>query len=63
MTPLKHVGRDRIRQVCQDKLNAGTGAVGWDVPDLTVVVDGDLAEAWGFNRVRTGDPGDRPIET
>lgn len=49
--PLEYVGRDRVRQVCASGLDASTGTVTWTVPDLRVVVRGDLAVAWGLNRM------------
>jgi uncharacterized protein (TIGR02246 family) len=49
--PLSHVGADAVREVCRRGLEASTGPVTWDVPDLEVVVDGELAVGWGFNRV------------
>ncbi|WFF05828.1 nuclear transport factor 2 family protein [Micromonospora sp. WMMD1076] len=58
--PLRHVGVEAVREVCAAGLAAaGDGAVAWDVPDLTIVVDGDLAVAWGLNRV-TVRPSDGP---
>ncbi|MBG0564588.1 YybH family protein [Actinoplanes aureus] len=51
-TPLAYTGRDQVREVCRRGLEAGAGEVTWQVPDLTVVTDGDLAVAWGLNRVR-----------
>jgi len=49
--PLQYVGRDRVREVCANGLDAGHGAVTWTVPDLRVVVRDDLAVAWGLNRM------------
>jgi ketosteroid isomerase-like protein len=40
-----------VREVCRSGLEASTDTVTWDVPDLELVVDGDLAVGWGFNRV------------
>ncbi|MFV2099039.1 MULTISPECIES: YybH family protein [unclassified Micromonospora] len=51
--PLRYVGIDAVREVCRAGLDAaGDGTVTWTVPDLTVMVDGDLAVTWGLNRVR-----------
>ncbi|MCO1655138.1 YybH family protein [Pseudonocardia humida] len=49
--PLVHRGADAVREVCRGGLEASTGTVTWDVPDLEVVVSGDLAVGWGLNRV------------
>ena len=49
--PLAYVGADAVREVCRLGLEASTGTVTLDVPDLTVLTDGDLAVAWGLNRV------------
>jgi len=50
--PLQYVGADRVREVCARGLDAATEAVTFEVPDLRVVVRGDLAVAWGLNHVR-----------
>ncbi|WP_394814916.1 YybH family protein [Streptomyces millisiae] len=49
--PLEHVGVDRVREVCRSGLAASSGPVGWEVPGMRVLVDGDLAVAWGLNRM------------
>jgi uncharacterized protein (TIGR02246 family) len=49
--PLVHNGAGAVREVCRSGLEASTGTVNWGVPDLEVVVDGDLAVGWGLNRV------------
>jgi len=61
--PLEYVGLARVRQVCQRGLEAGSGEVTWQVPDLTVVARDDLAVAWGFNRIRVETPDGRLDET
>ena len=51
--PLQHVGVDAVREVCKAGLDAaGDGTVTWRVPNLNIVVDGDLAVAWGLNHMR-----------
>lgn len=50
--PLRFVGADQVREACRRGLESSPGAVSWEVPDLRVVVDGDLAVAWGLNLVR-----------
>jgi uncharacterized protein (TIGR02246 family) len=49
--PLAYVGADRVRAVCRRGLESSPDTVTWDVPDLTVVTDGDLAVAWGLNHI------------
>jgi uncharacterized protein (TIGR02246 family) len=55
--PLQYTGREQVREVCRRGLEAGTGAVTWDVPELAVRTEGDLAVAWGLDRIRVeGQP-------
>ena len=54
--PLRYVGVDRVRAVCADGLNASTGTVTWDVPDLRIVVRSGLAVSWGLNRMTVQQP-------
>jgi ketosteroid isomerase-like protein len=49
--PLQYRGADAVREVCRRGLDASSGTVTWNVPDLEVLVDGDLAVAWGLNRM------------
>ncbi|GII90601.1 YybH family protein [Sinosporangium siamense] len=49
--PLQHEGSAAVREVCRTGLAWAQGAVGWTVPDLTVMVDGSIAVAWGLNRM------------
>jgi len=49
---LSYQGRDEIREVCQQGFDAAPGEFQWDIPDLKVKIDGDLAVTWGFNRMR-----------
>ncbi|MDF5755667.1 nuclear transport factor 2 family protein [Spongiactinospora sp. TRM90649] len=56
-TPLRYTGAADVREVCDAGLRAATGPVGWDVPDLRILVRGDLAVAWGLNRMTAGRPG------
>ena len=61
---LQHVGVGAVREVCRAGLDAsGDGAVTWDVPDLKVVIAGDLAVAWGLNHVRVQPTDGRAIDT
>ncbi|MGI5167285.1 YybH family protein [Spirillospora sp. CA-253888] len=50
--PLSYTGAAEMREICEQGLNASTETVTWDVPDLKVTVRGDLAVAWGLNRMR-----------
>jgi uncharacterized protein (TIGR02246 family) len=61
--PLEYVGRDRVRDVCANGLDAGSGTVTWTVPDLKVVVRDDLAVAWGLNRMTAEQDNGGPVES
>jgi uncharacterized protein (TIGR02246 family) len=53
--PLRHLGVQAVREVCERGLDASADAtVSWDVPDLKVIVRDDLAVAWGLDHVRVG---------
>lgn len=54
--PLQHTGVDSVREVCKQGLETSSGQVGWDVPDLTVIARGDIAVAWGLNRMTAEAP-------
>lgn len=49
--PLQYVGIANVREVCRRGLEASPGAIEFDVPDLTVRACGDLAVAWGLDRI------------
>jgi ketosteroid isomerase-like protein len=49
--PLRYVGVDEVREVCQHGLESAPGRIELDFPDLAVRVDGDLAVTWGLDRV------------
>lgn len=49
--PLSYVGRDAVRAVCEQGLEASTGEVRMETPDLTVRVGDDLAVSWGLDHV------------
>ena len=62
--PLQYVGVQAVREVCAAGLDAsGDGTVTWSVPDLTILVDGDLAVAWGLNHIRLKPTGAQAIES
>ncbi|GLY25795.1 nuclear transport factor 2 family protein [Micromonospora sp. NBRC 101691] len=51
--PLQYTGVQAMREVCKAGLDvSGDGTVTWTVPDLKILVDGDLAVAWGLNHMR-----------
>jgi ketosteroid isomerase-like protein len=54
VAPLAYHGSDAVRAVCQAGLDAAP-SVTWTMPDLTIVVRGDLAVTWGINRIDTSD--------
>jgi uncharacterized protein (TIGR02246 family) len=59
--PLEYVGIDAVRESCRQGLESSGGGVTFTVPDPTVRVDGDLAVAWGLNRMTHERPdGTRP---
>ncbi|MCE9673318.1 SRPBCC domain-containing protein [Myxococcus stipitatus] len=49
--PLQHVGIAAIREVCRRGFELSPGEIHWEVPDLEVLVRGDLAVTWGLNRM------------
>lgn len=51
-TPLQYVGVDAVRESCREGLEYG-GDIDFTTPGLEVVVQGDLAVAWGPNHVVT----------
>jgi uncharacterized protein (TIGR02246 family) len=51
IAPLSHVGRDAVRTVRERGLEASSGAVRMETPDLTVRVGDDLAVSWGLVHV------------
>jgi uncharacterized protein YndB with AHSA1/START domain/ketosteroid isomerase-like protein len=61
--PLEYRGASAVRQVCQRGFDAARGQLRWDVPDLHVVVRGDLAATWGLNHVVSREEGKAPSES
>ena len=49
--PLSYEGVDALREVCRSGLEASAGPIAFDVPDMRVRADGDLAVAWGIDRI------------
>lgn len=52
-TPQAYHGIDAVREVCAAGFEYQEGDFRWDVPDLRVLVSGDLAVTWGLNRMHT----------
>jgi uncharacterized protein (TIGR02246 family) len=48
---LQYTGIGEVREVCRRGLESSPGRIDFDVPDLTVHADGDLAVAWGLDRI------------
>ncbi|MCY1012557.1 SRPBCC domain-containing protein [Nannocystis pusilla] len=61
--PLQLVGADAVREVCRRGFEATQGGIGWDVPDLRVLVCGDLAVTWGLNRMQAQEHGQAQVES
>ena len=52
--PLQHVGIEDVREVCRRGLDSA-GRIEFDIPHLTVHASGDLAVAWGLDRITADD--------
>lgn len=50
-SPLQYDDIEQIRQECRRGFERAADDFRWTVPDLAVIVDGDLAVAWGLNRM------------
>ncbi len=50
--PLVYDGVDAIRAVCKAGFEHMPDGFRWEVPDLRIIVRGDVAVTWGLNRVR-----------
>jgi uncharacterized protein (TIGR02246 family) len=61
--PLQYAGIDAVRESCRQGLASAAGPVTFEVPELTVRVDGDLAVAWGLNRMTHEEPDGARAET
>ena len=55
-SPLQFVDIAQIREECRRGFERAGDDFRWTVPDLNVVVDGDLAVAWGLNRMADRHP-------
>lgn len=54
--PLQLTNVDDIREECRRGFDQATDDFTWTVPDLQIVVHGDLAVAWGLNRMANRHP-------
>lgn len=61
--PLKYVGADAIRTVCEQGFNVMRGEFRWDIPDLQIIVRGDIAITWGLNHMQAQEPGKEKVES
>jgi ketosteroid isomerase-like protein len=60
--PLQYIGVDAVRVVCQEGFDWMEGEFRWDVPDLQVIVRGDIAVTWGLNHMRSTTPDGTSVE-
>ena len=51
MGALRYTGIDDVREVRRRGLESSPGRIDFDVPDFTVPMNGDLAVAWGLDRI------------
>lgn len=49
--PLQYTDVDAIREECRTGFEQARGDFDWSIPDLQILVRGDLAVAWGLNRM------------
>jgi uncharacterized protein YndB with AHSA1/START domain/ketosteroid isomerase-like protein len=56
--PLAYHGADALRPICAAGFEAQPDHFRWDVPDLQVIIRGDIAITWGLNRMRSETPGE-----
>lgn len=61
--PLVYRGAPAVREVCRQGFEAMAGDFSWDIPDLQVMVSGDLAVTWGLNRMQAEVPGRERFES
>jgi len=55
--PLQYRGVAALREICQGGLDLTPEKFRWDVPDLQIIVRGDIAVTWGLNRMHLEEPG------
>ena len=51
--PLEYVGVDAVREVCRAGFELQGDDFRWDIPDLKVIVRGDIAVTWGLNHMKS----------
>ena len=61
--PLQYIGVDRVREICEKGLASAPGKIDWTVPDLKITASGDLAVAWGLNRIQAEQADGTVVET
>ncbi len=61
--PLQYDSIDEIREECRRGFDLAGDDFMWTVPDLHVVTEGDLAVAWGLNRMADRMPDGRERTT
>lgn len=61
--PLRYVGVDAVREVCRQGFELARGQFRWDIPDLEIIVRGDIAVTWGLNHMWAQEPGQEPVES
>jgi len=49
---LQYLGAERVREVCQRGFDFMEGTFSWDIPDMELIVCGDIAIQWGLNMMR-----------
>lgn len=54
--PLAYHGADALRPGCAAGFEMQPDHFRWDVPDLQVIIRGDIAITWGLNRMRSETP-------
>ena len=59
--PLQHRGASAVREVCRKGFAFARGQFKWNVPDLRIVVRGDIAVTWGLNRLQFQPPGEEAV--
>lgn len=56
VTPQEYRGVEAIRPICEAGFQYQANGFRWDVPDLEVIVRGDIAVTWGLNRMASHMP-------
>lgn len=56
-TPLQYRSVDALRETCRAGFEKSAGELRWDIPDLQILIRGDIAVTWGLNRMWNREPG------